>query len=95
MPPRVQPGNPDWLEWVEDLVSKAEERGEKSVQTYKKALSRLSTTASLCLLIPFLSLFTRLRLALSRFLPPNRPPTLSAPAPSLSPTRTKRSNWPE
>ncbi|GAA5834650.1 hypothetical protein JCM11251_003623 [Rhodosporidiobolus azoricus] len=41
MPPKVQPGNPDWLQWVEDLISKAEERGEKSVQTYKKAAHSL------------------------------------------------------
>ncbi|GAA5905022.1 hypothetical protein JCM6882_002420 [Rhodosporidiobolus microsporus] len=41
MPPRVQPGNPEWLGWMEDLLSKAEERSEKSVQTYKKAVNSL------------------------------------------------------
>ncbi|GAA6043817.1 hypothetical protein JCM8097_002064 [Rhodosporidiobolus ruineniae] len=41
MPPRVQPGNPDWVEWVDQLASRSEERGEKSAQTYKKAANSL------------------------------------------------------
>ncbi|CEQ40326.1 SPOSA6832_01952, partial [Sporobolomyces salmonicolor] len=36
MPPKQQAGNPEWLEWVEGLAAKSEERGEKSAQTYKK-----------------------------------------------------------
>ncbi|BGP15634.1 Crossover junction endonuclease mus81 [Rhodosporidiobolus nylandii] len=41
MPPRVQPGNPDWVEWVEQLAAKSEERGEKSAQTFKRAAQSL------------------------------------------------------
>ncbi|GAA5941798.1 hypothetical protein JCM3775_000108 [Rhodotorula graminis] len=39
--PRAQPGNPDWAEWVDELARRAEERGEKSAQTYKRAASSL------------------------------------------------------
>ncbi|GAA5924700.1 hypothetical protein JCM1841_006389 [Sporobolomyces salmonicolor] len=41
MPPKQQAGNPEWLEWVEGLAAKSEERGEKSAQTYKKAARSL------------------------------------------------------
>ncbi|GAA5876587.1 hypothetical protein JCM1840_000818 [Sporobolomyces johnsonii] len=41
MPPKQQPGNPEWLEWVEGLAARSEERGEKSSQTYKKAARSL------------------------------------------------------
>ncbi|GAA5993016.1 hypothetical protein JCM11641_007925 [Rhodosporidiobolus odoratus] len=48
MPPRLQPGNPQWVEWVQQLVDKADERGEKAVQSYKKAANSLR-----CCPIPF------------------------------------------
>ncbi|GAA6061815.1 hypothetical protein JCM10212_001121 [Sporobolomyces blumeae] len=42
MPPKSLPvGNPQWLEWVEALADKADERGEKSAQAYKKAAHSL------------------------------------------------------
>ncbi|BGP31606.1 Crossover junction endonuclease mus81 [Rhodotorula toruloides] len=34
-------GNPEWAEWVQELADRAEERGEKSSQTYKRAANAL------------------------------------------------------
>lgn len=34
--PKVQPGNPDWVEWVQELVDQGEAIGSKAAQTYKK-----------------------------------------------------------
>lgn len=36
MAPRIQPGNPQWLEWVEAVAVMHEEKGSKAAQTYKK-----------------------------------------------------------
>ncbi|GAA6008525.1 Mus81p [Rhodotorula paludigena] len=41
--PKVQPGNPDWAQWVAELASRSEERGEKSAQTYKRAAHSLKS----------------------------------------------------
>jgi hypothetical protein len=42
--PKVQPGNPDWVDWVQELVDQAEAASSKAAQTYKKA--SLSTSKS-------------------------------------------------
>ncbi|GEM07659.1 endonuclease [Rhodotorula toruloides] len=34
-------GNPEWAEWVQELADRAEERGEKSSQTYKRAANAI------------------------------------------------------
>ncbi|GAA5855271.1 hypothetical protein JCM8547_009011 [Rhodosporidiobolus lusitaniae] len=39
--PKHQPGNPDWVQWVEEIANRADERGEKSAQTYKRAAHSL------------------------------------------------------
>ncbi|BGO91146.1 hypothetical protein NBRC10512_005760 [Rhodotorula toruloides] len=36
-------GNPEWAEWVQELADRAEERGEKSSQTYKRAANALKS----------------------------------------------------
>lgn len=42
--PKVQPGNPDWVDWVQELVDQAEAASSKAAQTYKKASLSTSTT---------------------------------------------------
>ncbi|GAA6051800.1 hypothetical protein JCM3770_004979 [Rhodotorula araucariae] len=39
--PKAAPGNPDWAKWVDELAQRAEERGEKSSQAYKRAAASL------------------------------------------------------
>lgn len=34
--PKAQAGNPDWVDWVQELVDDAEAIGSKASQTYKK-----------------------------------------------------------
>ncbi|ORY88022.1 hypothetical protein BCR35DRAFT_324374 [Leucosporidium creatinivorum] len=41
MAPRVQPGNPQWMEWIEDVARAHEEKGSKAAQAYKKAARSL------------------------------------------------------
>ncbi|GAA5982197.1 hypothetical protein JCM10908_004779 [Rhodotorula pacifica] len=41
--PKVQPGNPDWVEWVQELVDQAEAASSKAAQTYKKAAHSLKS----------------------------------------------------
>lgn len=36
LPKRPQPGNPEWVGWIDELALKAEESGSKSAQSYKK-----------------------------------------------------------
>lgn len=40
MPPRVKPGNPQWIEWVEQAARKAEENGSKAASAYQKVRPR-------------------------------------------------------
>ncbi|KAK4056824.1 Crossover junction endonuclease mus81 [Microbotryomycetes sp. JL221] len=37
MPPRLQPGNPLWIEWLEELQFQHEQRGAKTASAYKRA----------------------------------------------------------
>ncbi|GAA5880976.1 hypothetical protein JCM3774_001493 [Rhodotorula dairenensis] len=39
--PKVQAGNPDWVDWVQELVDQAEAASSKAAQTYKKAAHSL------------------------------------------------------
>ncbi|KAL8280622.1 hypothetical protein RQP46_006945 [Phenoliferia psychrophenolica] len=44
MPPRkekVIPGNPQWIEWIEELADKEEEKGSKAAETYRKGAKAL------------------------------------------------------
>ncbi|GAA5904414.1 Mus81p [Sporobolomyces salmoneus] len=41
MPPKAQPGNPDWVEWIETYAESLEEKGLKSAQPFKKAARNL------------------------------------------------------
>ncbi|KAM0746138.1 hypothetical protein T439DRAFT_307131 [Meredithblackwellia eburnea MCA 4105] len=38
---KVTPGNPQWIEWLEELVDKTSERGSKAAETYKKGIRSL------------------------------------------------------
>lgn len=40
--PKVQPGNPDWVDWVQELVDQAEAASSKAAQTYKKVSLSMS-----------------------------------------------------